>query len=104
VRDESRRTDVPLTASQHFEKRNYPRAKGGAWTVCRNVNYPKKANDNVGDLHFLSVVPHLLQVVNPLRWRGSRTVVATVSEAQWLIMRWNAPEYSPGRVALRAGT
>ncbi len=53
---------------------------------------------------FVSVVPHLLEVVNILRWLGSKTVVAIVSEAQRLEMRRNAPEYGSSRVALRVGT
>ena len=53
---------------------------------------------------FVSVVPHLLEEVNLLRWRGSRTVVAIVSEAGWLIMKWNAPEYSSSTIALRVRT
>lgn len=46
----------------------------------------------------------VLEVVNLLRGRSSRTVVEAVSEAQWLIMSWNAPEYGSSRVALRVGT
>lgn len=57
--DESRRTDVPLRAPQHFEKRSYPCAKGSSWPACRDVNDPNKTNENVGDLHFLSVAPFL---------------------------------------------
>jgi len=53
----------------------------------------------------VSVAPRLLETVNILRWQGSRTVVAIVSEEARLVrMRRNAPEYGSSRVVLRVGT